>query len=473
MLTDEQRAAIKRLISHIRTGRVIPIIGYDLLFYEYENFVPENDLLEALLKIHVKKANFDKDLHEAFKDARTGNELIDAYYHSLSFDQKMNFKVELSNTIEEQRLSLKVIPESLKKLVSIKFFKLFINATIINSVELALNAYRAEATEQERIKSSYQVFTNNVNAPEDLPDPAPSNFFMNLKLPTIYNLFGIHNSEGNEYIITDADYVELIFSLIKDDTRTRFQNLLSFLNGGYLLFLGCNFPDWFFRFFIRICVNDRLDVTNKVQLKSVIDNLNTLDQTRSVFIGQYGIQKIDVNSNVLIDEIYKSFYQEPGRPNLVQDRENNKVFISYCKKDAAAATSIAEQFVERFISHFIDYKELETGMSLTDTIRHEIDNACIVLALVSYNLQSCSDYFCLEWAYALHKEKKIWPVFIDFVDSTKIFLPCGDDKLSEIRDKILNTKNPLGIVLDAEKKIPEKQLNDLQRELFSCRIKGS
>jgi len=50
-------------------------------------------------------------------------------------------------------------------------------------------------------------------------------------------------------VLTDADYIELIYDLIQAK-QNKCAKLLSYLKEGYLLFLGCNFPDWFFRFFI-------------------------------------------------------------------------------------------------------------------------------------------------------------------------------------------------------------------------------
>ncbi len=475
MPTQSEINAINKIADQIKTGKVIPIIGYDLLFHEFDTNNVGDDLLKSLIKIHAHDDNLENTLRDAQTENGhiTGNELLNSYYHRLDVEDKNSFKVSLSNTILDQRFNLQLIPESLRKLVSIKYFKLFINATFTNSLELALNTYRAEGRDEQEIKSSYTVLNYHPNTPEDLPEQAPDRFYINLNKPHIYNLFGTHDSQDHEYVLTDADYIELIYDLIAKK-KEKFKNLLSYLNGrgAYLLFLGCNFPDWFFRLFIRICVGDRLDMASTVELKAVIDNLNMLklDPSRTIFIDRYKIQKLDINCNLLVDEVYKIFLHQQGTPHLV-NKQNNNVFISYCRKDEQVAGDVANQFDINFIEYFLDSQQLKTGDALTQRIKDEIDKACVFMPVVSNNLQSASDYFCLEWAYALHKEKEIWPIFKEFPDQN-IPLPCGQDKLSEIRDKILNKDNKLGIRLDDNNLIDIAKLADIKRKQYLCRTSG-
>ncbi len=141
------------------------------MFHEFDTNNVGDDLLKSLIKIHAHDDNLENTLRHAQTGNGhiTGNELLNSYYHRLDDNDKNSFKVSLSNTILDQRFNLQLIPESLRKLVSIKYFKLFINATFTNSLELALNTYSAEGKDEQEIKSSYTVLNYHPNIPEDLP----------------------------------------------------------------------------------------------------------------------------------------------------------------------------------------------------------------------------------------------------------------------------------------------------------------
>lgn len=458
------KESIEEIVYQIQMEKVIPIIGYDLLFNEFESNNGDKDFLKRLIKKHAQNENLEVE----YPDAKTGYDLINSYYHKST--NKNSFKARLSKTIRENRFDWELIPESYRKLVSIKNFKLFINATFTNTVELSVNAYRAEGNNEGNIKNSYRILNFSPYDPDDMPEAALSrNFRINFAQPIIYNLFGTHDERRGDYILTDADYIELIYDLIINK-QEKYTNLLSYLNEGYLLFLGCNFPDWFFRFFIRVCAGDRLDAETVIQRKAVIDslNLNKVDSSRSVFITQYGIQTLDIDCNTLVDEIYRTLKREDSQ-SILDDKENNKVFISYCRKDVEVSNAIETQLDSKYIEYFKDVNNLRLGDNLHDRIKDAIDKCCLFLPVVSNNLQGCSDYFCREWNYALNTGKKIFPVFKDFVDQDML-LPC--DPISDIRQKILNKNNTLGIKLEGNNRIPEQLLRNIKELQYLSRVSG-
>jgi hypothetical protein len=456
--------SIDDIVDQILLGKVIPIIGYDLLYSEFDDENP-GDFLKQLIKIHAKEELVELDS----VNEKTGYELINDYYHGLSDNE--TFKLKISRTIQKKRFGRRLIPESYRKLVSIKNFKLFVNATFTNTLELALNAYRATGKNEQEIKSSYEIYNYHTTQPTDLPEEAPHrNFLINFKQPTIYNLFGTHDDKRGEYVLTDADYIELIYDLI-ENKQQKFTNLLSYLNGGYLLFLGCNFPDWFFRFFIRIAVQERLDLATPIKRKSVIDSL--ADQSRSVFISQYKIQSVGIDCNNLVDEIFKRLQREEGAIIETAETGNNKVFISYCRKDEDIAKAIAAQFDEKYIDYFLDSNDLDVGNNLNNKITDAIDRCCLFLPVVSDNIGKASPYIWLEWKYAIDGEKEIWPFFKNFVDQDML-LPESYGVSPELKSKILNKNNTLGIKPDeGSYKIPDTILNAIKMKQYDSRVSGN
>src|SRR5690242_19215502 len=122
--------SIDTIVEQIKLEKVIPIIGYDLLFNEFED-KNDGDFLMRLLNLHIKR-----DGKSLQVEKKAGYELINDYYHNLTYDDPNDpdadidtFKSRLSKTIQEERFNWNLIPESFRKLASIRHFKLFINAT--------------------------------------------------------------------------------------------------------------------------------------------------------------------------------------------------------------------------------------------------------------------------------------------------------------------------------------------------------
>jgi TIR domain/SIR2-like domain len=460
--------SINDIVDQIILGKVIPIVGYDLLFNEFNDNSPD-DFLKRLIKIHT-----EDDLMQLQQGHEmNGYELINAYYHSLKANDRESFKLRISRTIQGERSNRELIPESYRKLVSIRNFRLFINATFTNTLELALNACRAKGKDEQEIKAAYDVYNFHPNEPTDLPQEAPRRKFeINFIKPVIYNLFGTHDDLRGEYVLTDADYIELIYDLI-ENKQQKFTNLLSYLQGGYLLFLGSNFPDWFFRFFIRISVGERLDVVNKTNQNSVVDSLR--DPSRSVFISQYEIQSLDVDCNELVSEIYSKLNALQGNAGIVTDKGNNKVFISYCRKDEETAKKIAAQFDKKYIEYFLDSNDLDVGNNLNNKIADAIDRCCLFLPVVSNNIGNASEYIWREWKYAIDGKNEIWPVFKNFVDPDML-LPETYGVTGELRSKILDKNNTLGIVPQGDgdgEIISDDMLNKIKNKQYHSRVSGN
>lgn len=461
----EIQKSINNIILQIQKRKVIPIIGYDLLLDEFEEDTSE-DFLNRLIKMHAAAEMQTMKI----KNEKTGYELINSYYHSLlDFEP---FKQELSKTIQENRINLMLIPDSYRKLVCIKNLKFFINATFTNSLELALNSFRASGKNEIDIKDSYKVLNYQFSEPMDLSDPAPEkNFEITFSKPIIYNLFSTHDDERGAYVLTDTDYIELMYDLIRN-TDGKFKNLLTYFKEGYLLFLGCNFPDWFFRFFIRLCVGEKnLTESSPITRKAVIDSLNNNDSSRSVFMGHYKIQTLDVDCNQLINEIYKKLLNEPGSPGLVGNKGIKKVFISYCRNDEQVANDIAVQFEERYIEYFKDnaVNNLLEGEGLSNKITEAIDNCLIFLVIISANIENSTPYIWLELQYAINTKKIIWPLFKEFV-KPNISLP--DDVLIDqtVLNNILTETNPLGIITEGESnKISESKIIQIKKKQILSR----
>lgn len=477
---------IDDIVTAILDGMVIPIVGYDFMYNDPTN--PKNDFLQWLIKKHAEsekrraEPETVKFIDEIINsEGVPGYRLINEYYNRLDSIQKRNFKRDIADTIKKERTNLELIPESFKKLVSITSFKIFINCTIINILQSALNSVRATGTSSEDLQESYDVKSYSNPNPEDLVSEKPTQaWWDDIKKPVIYNLFGTYNANNDdyikkpEYVITDADYIELIYDLLVNKSDS-FQNLLAYLKEANLLFLGCNFQDWFFRFFMRACVGDRLDekTTAALRTKTVIDSLSRTDENRTIFINNYHIDSISMDSNLLMNEIYLRI--ERRYPKLIVNEINNRVFISYFRKDQQVAEDIKYQFDLKYISHFLDTKDLEFGDDLNKEISSAIDRCCIFLPIISKNIEpgptaAKLPYVWREWIYAnsrleVTNPETIIPVFKNFVD-TNMLLPDDYNIDAQFRKRILGKDNTIGFKFLENKEPFESQKKYLDAGIF-------
>ena len=429
--------SVDQIISQIRLGKLIPIIGPDLL-----NGRPNNGKGDFLTKL-LKQYSNDENLPDKFPDVKTGNDLIHAYYHGLeTSEERDDFRIKFSELVEQDKASF--ITDSFRKLALIKNFKFFINASFVNSMELALNKYRYVKGQ----KACEVVNFSQINT-QDIASPPPKKFTVSFNPPLIYNLFGQFNAPDGDYVLTDADCIELIYDLIQDGDK--FVNLLGYLKDPEvsLLFLGCNFPDWFFRFFVRICVGQNLDSKAGPKTKAVIDSLNDIDSGRNVFISRYDIKTAICDCNQLVDQIYQKLGEEQGRPGLLDDKPNNVVFISYCHADQDAADAVTQHFEAKGIEYFLDTNDMDTGANLPASISDAIERSCLFLPIISQNLKASSGYIYREWNYAYFRAAKlpIWPVWKDFVDDGML-IPEKFGISEEMKLKFLNKDSTLGIKLN-------------------------
>jgi hypothetical protein len=143
------------------------------------------------------------------------------------------------------------VPRPLEQLASISEFRLFVTTTFDSLLESAVNQARfAGGAHTERIAYS-------PSNPGDIPGEV-----RRLGAPTVFHLLG-RLSATPDYAITDEDTLEFLCAM-QSETR-RPQLLLDEMRAHHLLLIGCEFPDWLARFFIRIAKGGRLSVQRDSQ----------------------------------------------------------------------------------------------------------------------------------------------------------------------------------------------------------------
>ena len=124
-------------------------------------------------------------------------------------------------------------------------------------------------------------------------------------------------------------------------------------------------------------------------------------------------------------------------PTVASDApENFRVFISYSTKDGYFADLLKYKLQENNIPVSIDVDYLLPGKNWKLAIDEEIDRCDVVLVVYSKNSKE-SEYVLYEWAYAMGKDKIVFPLVIE----EDIKLHPKLDELEAFKG-VIDRKNP-------------------------------
>lgn len=485
IIPEPDRESFSDLCDTIQTNQVIPIIGFDLFGATLldsaappiPNFQDKGILTMLASAYNHRKCS--EIITQYGNKIHNGYDLINILYHSLERDKKLGFASAISNLIVKFHSQFDPVPDCFKQLARIKPFRFYINATFFNSLELAVSTYKVPKDPKGE-KKNYDVFSYNPREMEvDIHYDNTRGFFStrNFKQPTIYNLLGTHDRSGYEYVINDVHYTELLVKLIAN-TDKKFNTLKEALKDANLLFIGCDFPEWILRFFLRFCVDERLD--KKDIMVKIIEQLPS-GRGKSFLLGNYKIKKYNLKPDVFVNALFKELEIRGKRNNqqnynIEEEYHNNLVFISYNHADKDVADTINEELKNNFVDSWYDKERLNEGKKFTPDISKAIDNACAVIFLVTNNSHAnpgVEKYFKAEWNYAFgnypEKACKVIisdyksvtlpdPIFTDSVNSNIL----KDGEILLLKDEIdrVNPKLSNGFIQNLRKKQYEQRLSD-------------
>jgi hypothetical protein len=385
-------------------GRVVPIIGRDLLTVQYEG--TEVSLLSLLAR---RVAEF---LKVSGEDLPEGDELNTVACRYMKGGNSIEdvYPGIMINMPGEDELS---IPPAFSKLAAIAPFKLFVTTTFDSLLERAIN--------QERFggAAKTQVLAYAPNNVEDLPGPLEK-----LDRPVVFHLLG-KLSAAPTYAVTQEDILEFLLALKSEQPKV----LFDVLRNASLLILGCSFGDWLARFFIRTAKCQRL---SKGGPDFVADRRISGDNNLMIFLKDFSNARTKIypggGALEFIDELHRRWMERyPGGSVAPQKPDDVKympggVFVSYAKEDGTAASRIKEALEAAGVDVFFDKDDLYAGEAWAAKLQRSISKASLFIAVISKNTMPTPQtrYFRREWDQAADEAKGrpgtmsfIIPVVID------------------------------------------------------------
>jgi hypothetical protein len=394
------------MIRSIRRGKVIPILGPDLY--------TASDIAGA--------PSFDRAIAQqlavelGLTDVPTGSTLREVALRALRLPGGQPGTVH--RRIRALIDAIDYIPVPLSQLAEISGFSLYVTTGYDRLLQRALDAVRPEAA----ITRSYALDGNH----EDLPDRRTG------EAPIVYHLLG---STAEDCAITEADILEHMHNLISDERPER---LFDALRDHDLLFLGCGFPDWLARFFIRIMNGAPFAPSDRRPRQAVADEWVSRDERLVLFLQHYNLAVHGITAAQYVAALHREWTAtspapapgNPGTPKLVAD-DAPAVFLSFPSEDRDVIRAIATRLKASGINAFFDEQDIEPADEWDRVIRDNLAGSALFVPFISRHSEAGGRrYFWSEWRLAAEVDRReppgaryILPVALDPIDPQTATVP--------------------------------------------------
>jgi hypothetical protein len=305
----------------------------------------------------------------------------------------------------------------------IKNFEIFINTAYDDLLANTLNKVRRAKTEI----LSYTVGEKYLN----FLDKELFNSIKNSNCTLLYHIFGNFNNMKPAF--AEKDILETIVEFNKDMKEHSENNFFQKLRNSTLLFIGCGYDDWLFRFFIRILSNRSYEFSRENSDFKFFAGDDFCNNKKDPFFDllrflrdHKAVDCYPGNGKDFVDLLFKKL-NEDDADEIIQPPDFPEVFVSFEGKDRKAAQRLTNNLKEDGIGVWLDERELKGGDKVDDEIIEAINKYPIFISLVSRNSKQITKkgevkYHIQEWlqAYANYVEKKVTIIPV-IIDDTKPF----------------------------------------------------
>jgi hypothetical protein len=382
-----------QLIQLIEEGRVVPVVGQDLLT------LPESSGHKLLYPFLANRlASY---LKVSTDELPAGAELNEVAYRYLSRGKPAQQIYAALKTVAVEAEALP-IPEPLLQLAAIRPIQLFVSTTFDSSLSRAINQTRFGGNQKTRI------FAHSPNEVQDLPGD-----FAAFGDPVVYQLMG-KISATPAYAVTQEDLIEFFHSL-QSETRRPAQ-LFHELSNRSLLMLGTRLSGWLTSFLMRMSKRQRLSTDDKTDY--VADDTVTNDGNLVLFLERFSIATQifrEADPIAFVNELHhrwteshpdtgQAYTSQSAVPSATRELEPGAVFLSYASGDWPAVEKLKFALEQVGVDVFFDKDQLHPGNEWEGKLRRSIHQCSLFVAVISQQtLTADRRFFRVEWNLALEE----------------------------------------------------------------------
>lgn len=419
--TDQAEEFWDDLLANLEERRVIPIVGPELVAFERDG--GRATLNRLVAEKLTEKLRIPPDRLPAGFGL---NDVVCAHLGSRGRREEVYPKIRA--IVREMSLTP---PEALRRLARIPAFDLF--------VSLGFDSLLVEAVNAERFAG--QARTEHLayapSKAQDLPAERAR-----LAGPVVYSLLG-RLSVAPDYVISDEDTLEFMCALQSEARRPHL--LFDELHNNNLLIMGCAFPDWLARFFIRISKSRQLSA-QRGESEILVDRLAASDPNLVLFLENfsYATQIAPLDAVEFVAELERRWFERhpersafaapaaPAAPEVPQlpEMRPGAIFVSYAKEDLAAVQALQKSLEAIGIDVWFDKDRLEAGDLYDQKIKRNIRACSFFVPVVSRTTERrLEGYFRREWRLADERTMGI-------ADNVPFILPVVVDDTPEYSETV-------------------------------------
>lgn len=414
------------LLFAIEDGRVVPIVGRDLLVVgtAQEPRLLHHVLAERLAaELKISTDGFPRDYDT--------NDVICAY-HGFHGDPNV-LTPRVLRILRGLQLD---VPEPLRLLAEIPNFQLFVSTSFDDLLERAIVGARG----RKPAVVSFPPASALTDFRGDLIEEHGS---------VVFHILG-KASASAAFAVTEGQVLEHMHELMSGARRP--EGLITRLHESHLLILGVSFPDWLGRFLLRLARSKPLWDSRPIM--EIIADGGAGQAEFAGFVRHFSPQKsrlFSAGSPIdLVRELHRRWFER--HPAAVPTRlgetlgdgeqpermEPGAIFVSYASEDRPSALRLADGLTAGGLDVWID-RRLMPGDNYQSIIEQHIKECSAFIPVISRNTQQDDErWFRREWQLACDRAKK------NFGSDRSFLFP---------------------VVVDAT---PNSELKELRRETFGC-----
>jgi hypothetical protein len=420
VLERSAEAFLDDLLEYVEDGKVVPIIGEELLRVRRDG-----EELPLYRYIAGKLAERLAIPTDALPPEPGLNAVVCHHLGTGGVPEEVYPKIR--PILNQARFAP---PEALLQLAGIHRFKLFVVLTFDSLLAAAIDQIRFGG-DHRTLELAYSPKNS-----QDLPRPLDE-----LRQPVVYHLFGRLSAQP-DYVVTEEDTLEFVHHM--QAKRAGPDLLFDALRENHLLLIGCIFPDWLSRFLLRIAKSRPLSLRRN-EMELFVGSLANADRDLILFLRHFSPRtKIASCSPAeFVSELAARYRERAGLRDAASgaareppadkaetaetSMEAGAVFISYTREDQEAAGRLRDFLEEEArIDVWVDSHRLEAGDDWDHKIRRNIKNCSYFMPLISSaSTRRRQGYFRREWALAAERA-------LDFADSAAFIVPVAIDDTPRI-----------------------------------------
>lgn len=323
------------LLMAIDDGKVVPVVGRDLLV------VPDAEgpaLVYRRLALGLADA-----LSVPREDLPAEPEIEDVAHRFLA-----SRRGEWDALYTRLRALLdklpRVVPDPLRKLATITPISLYVSTTFDDLLARAL-AGAGRVVDPRHYRPREELL--------DLPAAMAARAAPASDRAMVFHVLGRPSTDPGSFAVTEEDTLEFVHELQAklDPAEGELKNLGLLLQRRHLLFLGCDFPDWLMRFFIRTLRGERFHTERPTSRARVADRRAPRESRLVTFLEQYGTHVYQGNPVDFVDELSRRWAERHAAaraqlPARGAAPDTTLVLLGCAAEDRPAAQAVADKLAQ-------------------------------------------------------------------------------------------------------------------------------